>query len=129
MTIAGFCYFDYCCTALTVYDDEIYRIENSNAYWYGIHNEDELRFYEEQREITSNACGASLIVGIVGIPVLLGVGLPILLSSSYPFGVAKHAKDIYTKITGNKSFTPRVSTTGGFYGKDRKLEIAFGCLF
>ena len=129
MTIAGFCYGDYCQTAWRVYDDEIYRIKNSNAYWYGIHNEDELRFYEEQMDTVSSNTAPAFITGIVGIPVIFAVGLPILLSSSYPFGVAKHAKDIYTKITGNKSFTPRVSTTGGFYGKDRKLEIAFGCQF
>ncbi len=122
MTIAGFCYFDYCSTALTVYYDKIDRIKDGRFY-----NEDELRFYEEK--MGSISAGIPLIIGIVGIPVLLGVGLPILISSSYPFGVAKHAKDIYTKITGNKSFTPRVSTTGGFYGKDRKLEIAFGCQF
>ena len=127
MTIAGFCYFDYCSTALRVYNDEIYRIEHGDGYYYGFYNKDELRFYEEK--IDSLDSFPAFITGIVGIPVILAVGLPMLISSSYPFGVAKHAKDIYTKITGNKSFTPRVSTTGGFYGKDRKLEIAFGCQF
>ena len=127
MTIAGFCYGNYCQTAWNVYADEIDRIHNSDAYWYGNHNEDELRFYEEQMDTVSS--NPAFITGIVGIPVIFAVGLPMLISSSYPFGVAKHAKDIYTKITGNKSFTPRVSTTGGFYGKDRKLEIAFGCQF
>ena len=127
MTIAGFCYFDYCGTAWSVYDDEIYRIEHGDGYYYGFYNRDELDFYEEKRDSLDSF--PAFITGIVGIPVILAVGLPMLISSSYPFGVAKHAKDIYTKITGNKSFTPRVSTTGGFYGKDRKLEIAFGCQF
>ena len=127
MTIAGFCYFDYCCTAGSVYDDEIYRIEHGDGYYYGFYNRDELDFYEEKRDSLDSF--PAFITGIVGIPVIFAVGLPMLISSSYPFGVAKHAKDIYTKITGNKSFTPRVSTTGGFYGKDRKLEIAFGCQF
>ena len=127
MTIAGFCYFDYCGTAWSVYDDEIYRIEHGDGYYYGFYNRDELDFYEEKRDSLDSF--PAFITGIVGIPVIFAVGLPMLISSSYPFGVAKHAKDIYTKITGNKSFTPRVSTTGGFYGKDRKLEIAFGCQF
>ena len=122
MTIAGFCYFDYCSTAVRVYNDEISRIEDGRFY-----NKNELNFYEEKRD--SLNFFPAFITGIVGIPVIFAVGLPMLISSSYPFGVAKHAKDIYTKITGNKSFTPRVSTTGGFYGKDRKLEIAFGYQF
>ena len=127
MTIAGFCYFDYCSTAWSVYDAEIDRIEDGDGYYYGFYNRDELDFYEEKRDSLDSF--PAFITGIVGIPVIFAVGLPMLISSSYPFGVAKHAKDIYTKITGNKSFTPRVSTTGGFYGKDRKLEIAFGCQF
>ena len=127
MTIAGFCYFDYCGTAWNVYDAEIDRIEDGDGYYYGFYNRDELDFYEEKRDSLDSF--PAFITGIVGIPVIFAVGLPMLISSSYPFGVAKHAKDIYTKITGNKSFTPRVSTTGGFYGKDRKLEIAFGCQF
>ena len=127
MTIAGFCYFDYCSTAWNVYDAEIDRIEDGDGYYYGFYNRDELDFYEEKRDSLDSF--PAFITGIVGIPVIFAVGLPMLISSSYPFGVAKHAKDIYTKITGNKSFTPRVSTTGGFYGKDRKLEIAFGCQF
>ena len=127
MTIAGFCYFDYCGTAWSVYDAEIDRIEDGDGYYYGFYNRDELDFYEEKRDSLDSF--PAFITGIVGIPVIFAVGLPMLISSSYPFGVAKHAKDIYTKITGNKSFTPRVSTTGGFYGKDRKLEIAFGCQF
>ena len=134
MTIAGFCYFDYCSTAYNLYDGEVCRINDKlwnmsaqGSYYYGLL--DERNYYEEQRDIVNNNIFPSMLVGIVGIPVLLGVGLPILLSSSYPFGVAKNAKDIYTKLTGNKSFTPRISTTGGFYGKDKKLEIAFGCSF
>ena len=128
MTIAGFCYFDYCSTAWNVYTNEIDRIKDGDGYYYGFYNKDELRFYEEKRDSLDSSFPA-FITGIVGIPVIFAVGLPMLISSSYPFGVAKHAKDIYTKITGNKSFTPRVSTTGGFNGKDRKLEIAFGCQF
>ena len=65
----------------------------------------------------------------IGLPTLLAVGLPLVAMSSWPFIIAGKTKSIYTKITGNKSFTPRVSTTGGFNGEDRKLEIAFGCQF
>ena len=70
-----------------------------------------------------------LILPCIGLPMLLAVGLPLVAMSSWPFIITGKTKSIYTKITGNKSFTPRVSTTGGFNGEDRKLEIAFGCQF
>ncbi|MBO5289829.1 MAG: hypothetical protein J6B11_10625 [Spirochaetales bacterium] len=65
----------------------------------------------------------------IGLPTLLAVGLPLVAMSSWPFIITGKTKSIYTKITGNKSFTPRISSTGGFNGEDRKLEIAFGCSF
>jgi hypothetical protein len=68
-------------------------------------------------------------VGIAGIPILFAVGLPLIAMSSWPFVIADKTKTIYRKVTGNSSFTPRISTTGGFCGEDRKLEIAFGYQF
>ena len=69
----------------------------------------------------------------VGFPIAmvscLAVGFPLLAMSSWPLIIADKTKTIYRKVTGNRSFTPRVSTTGGFNGEDRKLEIAFGCQF
>ena len=69
----------------------------------------------------------------VGFPIAmvscLAVGFPLLAMSSWPFMIADATKRIYTKFTGQRSFTPRISSTGGFNGEDRKLEIAFGCQF
>ena len=70
-----------------------------------------------------------LILLCVGIPMFLAVGLPLIAMSSWPFIIADKTKTIYKKVTGNRSFTPRVSSTGGFNGEDRKLEIAFGYQF
>ena len=64
----------------------------------------------------------------VGIPLLLGGGA-LLAVSSCPFMIADATKRIYTKFTGQRSFTPRISTTGGFCGEERRLEIALGCQF
>lgn len=129
MTIAGFCYGDYCQTAWNVYADEIDRIHNSNAYWYGDHNEDELRFYEEQRDTVSSNTAPAFITGIVGIPVIFAVGLPMLVMSSWPFIIADKTKAVYTKVTGQKSFAQRASITGGYDRKNERLEIAFGYRF
>ena len=62
-------------------------------------------------------------------PTVFAVGLPLIAMSSWPFMIAAQTKNIYTKFTGQRSFTPRISSTGGFNGEDRKLEIAFGCQF
>lgn len=69
------------------------------------------------------------IMGIAGIPILFAVGLPLIAMSSWPFMIADKTKTVYRKITGQRSFKPRISTTGGFNGEDRKLEIAFGYQF
>ena len=69
------------------------------------------------------------MIVLTGIPLLFAVGLPLIAMSSWPFIIAAQTKNIYTKFTGQRSFTPRISTTGGFNGEDRKLEIAFGCQF
>lgn len=73
------------------------------------------------------------LLGFLGIPIafptMFAVGLPLIAMSSWPFVIADKTKTIYKKVTGNRSFTPRVSTTGGFNGEDRKLEIAFGYQF
>ena len=69
------------------------------------------------------------ILPFIGWPMLLAVGLPLIAMSSWPFMIADATKRIYTKFTGQRSFTPRISSTGGFCGEDRKLEIAFGCQF
>ena len=74
--------------------------------------------------------GGFLFVGFpIAMVSCLAVGFPLLAMSSWPFMIADATKRIYTKFTGQRSFTPRVSTTGGFNGEDRKLEIAFGCQF
>ena len=57
------------------------------------------------------------------------IGLPLIVMSSWPFIIADKTKTIYRKVTGQRSFTPRISSTGGFNGEDRKLEIAFGYQF
>ena len=124
MTIAGFCYGDYCQTAWNVYDDEIDRIYESYAV-----NEDERRFYEEQRNTVSSNTAPAFITGIVGIPVIFAVGLPMLVMSSWPFIIADKTKAVYTKVTGQKSFAQRASITGGYDRKNERLEIAFGYRF
>ena len=65
----------------------------------------------------------------IGMTGLFGIGGPLLAMSSWPFMIADKTKTIYRKVTGQRSFTPRFSSTGGFNGEDRKLEIAFGCQF
>ena len=111
MTGVGFSFFDYCMSNAS-------RFDASGT------------LEERERHESWYAEGMpSYFVGIVGLPILLAVGLPLVAMSSWPFIIAGKTKSIYTKITGNKSFTPRVSTTGGFNGEDRKLEIAFGCQF
>ncbi|MEE1289485.1 MAG: CsgG/HfaB family protein [Spirochaetota bacterium] len=55
-------------------------------------------------------------------------GAALLGVSSVPFSMASRIKKIHTRLTGEKSFTPRVSTTGGFNGEN-KLEIALGYRF
>ena len=91
----------------------IFNIEESedNRHYY--------RPYDDQ--------GIAVLAG--GISMTLAVGLPLIAMSSWPFMIADKTKTIYKKVTGNRSFTPRVSSTGGFNGEDRKLEIAFGCQF
>lgn len=64
-----------------------------------------------------------------GLPIFLAIGLPLIAMSSWPFIIADKTKTIYRKVTGQRSFTPRISSTGGFNGEDRKLEIALGCQF
>ena len=124
MTIAGFCYGNYCQTARNVYDDEIDRIYKSNAV-----NEDERRFYEEQSEILLNNITPAFITGTAGIPVIFAVGLPMLVMSSWPFIIADKTKAVYTKVTGQKSFAQRASITGSYDKKNERLEIAFGYRF
>ena len=71
----------------------------------------------------------NFIIGCAaGIPLFLGGGA-LLAVSSYPFMIADATKRIYTKFTGQRSFTPRISSTGGFCGEERKLEIALGYQF
>ena len=69
------------------------------------------------------------VVGPIGISSLLAIGGPLLAMSSWPFVIAAETKNIYTKFTGQRSFRPRISTTGGFCGEERRLEIALGCQF
>ena len=117
MTIAGFCYGDYCITASSVYKEKTYSTN------------DEREFYEERREILENNITPALITGIVGIPVIFAVGLPMLVMSSWPFIIADKTKVVYTKVTGQKSFAQRASVTGGYDRKNERLEIAFGYRF
>lgn len=55
-------------------------------------------------------------------------GAPLLVVGLVNFGMASKIKKIHALATGQKSFTPRVSTTGGFNGEN-KLEIALGYRF
>ena len=74
--------------------------------------------------------GVFLFVGFpIAMVSCLAVGFPLLAMSSWPFMIADATKRIYTKFTGQRSFTPRISSTGGFNGEDRKLEIALGYQF
>jgi hypothetical protein len=56
------------------------------------------------------------------------VGVPLLIVGLVNLGMASKIKKIHALATGEKSFTPRVSTTGGFNGES-KLEIALGYRF
>ena len=73
--------------------------------------------------------GNAFTVFCLGFPTIFAIGLPLIAMSSWPFVIADKTKTIYRKITGQRSFTPRISSTGGFNGEDRKLEIAFGYQF
>ena len=55
-------------------------------------------------------------------------GAPLLVVGLVNLGMASKIKKIHALATGQKSFTPRVSTTGGFNGEN-KLEIALGYRF
>lgn len=72
---------------------------------------------------------SSLSVGVIGIFILLLIGAPILAMSSWPLTIADKTKSIYTAFTGQKSFKPRISTTGGYNGKNKQFEIALGYSF
>ncbi len=72
---------------------------------------------------------SSLSVGVIGIFMLLLVGAPILAMSSWPLTIADKTKSIYTAFTGQKSFKPRISTNGGYNGKNKQFEIALGYSF
>ena len=72
----------------------------------------------------------------VGNLVCLGVGTvtfisgaPLLVVGLVNLGMASKIKKIHALATGQKSFTPRVSTTGGLNGENKQLEIALGYRF
>ena len=67
------------------------------------------------------------IVGYTGLAIA-AVGSIFGIIASIPLGTASKIKSIHKTVTGKKSFTPRISTTGGFNGES-KLEIALGCNF
>ena len=69
-----------------------------------------------------------MTVGFVGLFGVLYLGAALLGVSSVPFSMASRIKKIHTRLTGEKTFTPRISTTGGFNGES-KLEIALGYRF
>ena len=72
----------------------------------------------------------------VGNLVCLGVGTvtfisgaPLLVVGLVNLGMASKIKKIHALATGQKSFTPRISTTGGLNGENKQLEIALGYRF
>lgn len=67
------------------------------------------------------------IVGYTGLAIA-AVGSIFGIIGSIPLGTASKIKSIHKIVTGKNSFTPRISTTGGFNGES-KLEIALGCNF
>lgn len=72
----------------------------------------------------------SYAVGAVGTGLFI-VGCSLAISALGPYLQAYRIKRIHRKVTGQKSFnfTPRISTTGGFNGENKQLEIALGCNF
>ena len=56
-------------------------------------------------------------------------GAPLLVVGLVNFGMASKIKKIHALATGQKSFTPRISTTGGLNGENKQLEIALGYRF
>ena len=115
---------------------------------WGIDPRDTFNVYDMYKKylgagIALAAVGGVLTIGsIIFFPMPLGfltpimagltlglIGLPLIAMSSWPFMIAAQTKNIYTKFTGQRSFTPRISSTGGFCGEDRKLEIALGYQF
>ena len=69
-----------------------------------------------------------MTVGFVGLFGVLYLGAALLGVSAVPYSMASRIKKIHTRLTGEKTFTPRISTTGGFNGES-KLEIALGYRF
>ena len=78
-------------------------------------------------ELNSGAIAGGIIAGSFG-SIFLIAGLVLAPLAARPLGVASKIKSIHKIVTGKKSFTPRVSTTGGFNGEN-KLEIALGYRF
>lgn len=72
---------------------------------------------------------APMAVGFVGVFGVFPVGVPLLIVGLVNLGMASKIKKIHALATGQKSFTPRVSTTGGFNGENKQLEIALGYRF
>lgn len=70
-----------------------------------------------------------MTVGFVGLFGVLYLGAALLGVSAVPYSMASRIKKIHTRLTGKKSFTPRVSTTGGLNGENKQLEIALGYRF
>lgn len=70
-----------------------------------------------------------MTVGFVGLFGVLYLGAALLGVSAVPYSMASKIKKIHALATGQKSFTPRVSTTGGLNGENKQLEIALGYRF
>lgn len=70
-----------------------------------------------------------MTVGFVGLFGVLYLGAALLGVSAVPYSMASRIKKIHTRLTGKKSFTPRISTTGELNGENKQLEIALGYRF
>lgn len=70
-----------------------------------------------------------MTVGFVGLFGVLYLGAALLGVSAVPYSMASRIKKIHTRLTGEKTFTPRISTTGGLNGENKQLEIALGYRF
>lgn len=86
--------------------------------------------YNAAFKLDYGVVAGGLIAGSFG-SIFLIAGLVLAPLAAKPLGLASKIKTIHRIVTGQRSFkfTPRISTTGGFNGENKQLEIALGYRF
>lgn len=111
--------------------DEYPKRPNRSDYYYTSDYDKAYEKFAKERGEWEDRNPSEFAVGIVGLPILLVVGLPLIAMSSYPFVIADTTKTIYRKMTGNRSFrvSPSFSSVYDSKQKQERMQIAFGMQF